>query len=164
MARTLLVTPVEMAAGWIVRPGMPCPSPHSCPPLTRQMCRYGGVHPPADLVAAAMPCETCGGRRKVTVSETYHGDGWIDRPCYDCRITLLGECPECRGRGGWRQVWDDERGIRHEEWWNCRACGGVSNKDDWRRGSGTVTLGYAYPVGDPAALVGQFALWIAVTT
>ena len=140
MTRTMLVTAAEVAAGWIVRPGEMCHSAKcawSGPPPWPDDCRCKGqMQPPAELLAAAAPCK-CKGRRKVAVSETYHGDGWIDRPCYDCRIELLGECldPECDN-----------------------SCGG------------TVTLGYAYPVlpivrrpNMPSALVGQYALRIAVT-
>lgn len=124
MTRTLLVTPAEVAAGWIVRPGDLCHSVRcawSGPPPWPDDCRCKGqMQPPADLVAAAAPCETCVGSR-LWWDQNVRPTG-ANRPCPDCRIALLGECldPECDN-----------------------SCGG------------TVTLGYAYPVGDVLPIVGD---------
>lgn len=170
MTRTLLVTPAEVAAGWIVRPGDLCHSVRcawSGPPPWPDDCRCKGqMQPPADLVAAAAPCETCKGRRKVTVSETYHGDGWIDRPCYDCRIELLGECLECfegcdvtacqdcgedysdpcdRHLAAGHVPSADPYGDGQECESCCCRCSG-----QWR----SVILGYAYPVGGVLPIIG----------
>lgn len=40
---------------WVAVPGDACPTPTSCPKSTRQMCRWGGIHPPAELVEAMKP-------------------------------------------------------------------------------------------------------------
>lgn len=33
-------------------------------------------------------------------------------------------CPECDGKQGRSYTWDDDLGIRHEDWVNCPACQG----------------------------------------
>lgn len=192
MTRTLLVTPAEVAAGWIVRPGV---CPHRVLPCGGADCCCHHA-PPADLRAAAAPCAWCGGTRGgLTWNDDDMepwGDGWQGaapwwRPCLGCRIELFGECPTCEGK----------------KWHYCAE--GMDDCQDCR-GTGTVIIGYAYAVsdvlpivehdtggpcllairpmvlftdstdangeivqaafahyGDPATLVGQYALQIAVT-
>lgn len=110
MSRTLFVTAAEMAAGWIVRPD------------------------PADLLAAAAPCATCRGDRVDRTFYEWGGKAGTFDPCPDCRITLLGECPQCEGTGMLILLdWEGELKVHSCLWCN---------------GTGIVTLGYAYPVGD----------------
>lgn len=134
----------------VVMSGEPCPSPHSCPPLTRQMCRYGGVHLPADLLAAAAPCEACGGKRFGSAPSAGYkwsagklvpfavgGQVFTTIYCPDCRIELVGECPTC---GGISTV----PVVRRDGGYDERPCPRTYGCD----GTGTVTLGYAYAVGE----------------
>ena len=88
---------------------------------------------PADLLAAAAPCS----RRY----EVFMG-------CTSCRITLVGECPECRGTG--HIPADLQRG----EFWHCEACGGMNTSTRRKCGYGTATLGYAYAVGEVLPICG----------
>ena len=134
MTRTLTITVNEWESVrdghlWIVRPGL---CPHKVLPCGGADCCCAH-EPPYDLLAAAAPCETCGNRRQVNAPERVRA--W--RPCPDCRITLVGECPCCKGNPAkYRDV-----------------CGGV------------VVLGYAYPasevmpivqVGDGHGTVGRY--------
>ncbi len=193
MTRTLLVTPAEMAAGWVVRPGEMCHSARcgwSGPPPWPDDCRCKGqMQPPADLLAAVAPCETCEARAErlhIAYEQAAVDFGWATQersrkpwaevpaankatmiaalrvvfPCPDCRITLLGECPEClegcdiatcrdcgedftepcdRHLAAGHVPSADPYGDGLECESCCRRCGG-----SWR----SVTLGYAYPVGD----------------
>ena len=81
---------------------------------------------PPTFARACAPCETCRGRQYATEVFTA-SDG---RPavrvfnCPDCRIKLVGPCPACGGKGGFH---------------NCT--------------NGTVTLGYAYAVGQPLPII-----------
>lgn len=71
---------------WVVMPGdRACLNPH----------KPAHAAPPADLLAAAAPCETCGGRRTVLLERD---NGGIPGPCPDCRIELSGGCPMCGPR------------------------------------------------------------------
>lgn len=128
MTRRLELTADEWAAvqagGWLVMPS------------------------PADLVDAAAPCETCGGRR-------WHPSTSPDEPgaaCTHCRITLLGECPTCGGIGGYAVMVDGEE-CRHGA---CRTCGG--DRENPRK---LVTLGYAYAVSEVLPVLSDRG-WFAV--
>lgn len=83
--------------------------------------------PPAEFVQACAPCEVCTGTRHLhpAVSGDLH-----PMPCQVCRIELVRPCPNCRGTGR------TEGGL-------CASCDGRS----------TVTLGYAYAVGQPLPIV-----------
>ena len=35
------------------------------------------------------------------------------------------DCSTCDGRGGQQYVWDDDLGIRHEDWVRCSNCNGT---------------------------------------
>ena len=144
-------------------------------------------HPPADLLAAAAPCETCEGRKWVNTElpcscpRAWLGGGAAAHAhavdcerrtdCPDCRITLLGECPTC---GGISTV----PVVRRDGSYSERPCPRTYGCD----GTGTVILGSAYAVGgvlpldemtarmlaftldapDWHHLVGQYALKLAV--
>lgn len=119
MTRTLTITVNEWESVrdghlWIVRPGL---CPHKVLPCGGADCCCAH-EPPYDLLAAAAPCETCvNTRRWWDQNATPTG---ADAPCPDCRITLVGECPYCKGNPAkYRDV-----------------CGGV------------VVLGYAYPASE----------------
>jgi hypothetical protein len=66
-----------------------------------------------------------------------------DETCTDCRIELVGPCPECEGDGnfdGWDYATPDEqRTPENIETIDCDRCDAT----------GTVTLGHAYAVGQP---------------
>lgn len=99
MTRTLTLTAAEWevlqrdGTAWIVRSGArPCLNPHKEP----------HTHPPAELVAAAAPCETCRGSRGGVAAASsgymkggrirYGGAGGMSLTpvdCWDCRITLI---------------------------------------------------------------------------
>ena len=124
-ARTLTLTPAEWdvlqrdGTAWIVRDGEDCTLGDRC------YTPHDGnaQHPPAELVAAAAPCETYGGKRQVLVD----GDENISL-CPSCRITLVGECPTCEGRG-----WVLEQHDYASEQLGCQECMGRA-----------LALGYAY--------------------
>ena len=129
MTRTLTITVNEWESVrdghlWIVRDAY----------RTYLNLRAISSHPPADLLAAAVPCETCGGERiifdlrcdncgrsaSLPLEMQCSNHLAKPRPCPDCRITLVGECPYCKGNPAkYRDV-----------------CGGV------------VVLGYAYPASE----------------
>lgn len=85
----------------IVVEGEPCRSPTSCPPMTRQMCRHGGIHPPTDLVAATeATCQTCDGEGLLGL-EDYPARPIEDCPdCIDGRpwVDLVVDCETCGGQ------------------------------------------------------------------
>ena len=108
MARTLTLT----AAEWEV--------------LQRDGTAWIVRDDPAELVAAAAPCERCGGARRLWHIGTLATGCSEWRDCPDCRITLVGECPTCRGRG--------------RKWRGGAPCACEAPGCEW----GTVTLGYAY--------------------
>lgn len=152
MTRTLLVTAAELAAGWIVRPGDLCHSVRCAwsgpPPWPDHDCRCKGqMQPPADLVAAAAPCETCRGSRWDWASA--EDDMEPNDPrlrCPDCRIELLGECQRCCGTGTLKATAEEQR-IMADPTLRIHSC-------LWCNGDGAVTLGYAYPVGDVLPIIG----------
>lgn len=149
MTRTLTITSDEWASVhdghlWIVRKGgrpavvLGCASPaedgvHSVSYSDGVgPCEWCGapVPPPADLLAAAAPCETC--RGDGIDRSFYFGE---DRPCPDCRITLVGECPhDCK------RFYGKVPGYLRGSNWAWVPC--------WCDGTGTVTLGYAYPASE----------------
>lgn len=121
MTRTLTSTPAE----WEV--------------LQRDRTAWIVRDDPAELVAAAAPCETCRGQREVVVDE----DEFYS-PCPDCRITLLGECPDCWGHGAWMHADADvygEPGEPHPV--PCERC----------QTAGRLELGYAYADSDVLPIV-----------
>lgn len=91
--------------------------------------------PPVELVQACAPCETCGGSRcavppdcdcdRVT-SLNYALCTHLPADCPDCRIELVGPCPE--------PIHLDHTGC-----------------------TGTVTLGYAYAIGQPLPIIRGWA-------
>ena len=101
----------------------------------------GLLYPPVEFVEACAPCETCGDERAVFCPDCGErgprecvGDGKPHVDCPDCRIELVRPCPDplhdpTRPDGGW--------GI-------C-APGACDN--------GTITLGYAYAVGQPLPII-----------
>lgn len=156
MTRTLTITVNEWEAVrdghlWIVRASDIATDPGSVGRAFAAILNKGRgaglphlLHPPADLLAAAVPCETCGGERIIFDLRCDNCGGSASlplemqcsnhlakpRPCPDCpspadhrsgaRITLVGECPYCKGNPAkYRDV-----------------CGGV------------VVLGYAYPASE----------------
>lgn len=128
--RTLTITTAEWASVqdgtlWLVREGVPCATPHSCPKFTRQMCRWGGIHPPAEFVQACAPCETC---HNTTGSNQQHGEftRWDLLTCPDCRIELVGPCLVCQDT------------LEHYKLPDRMYCSHTRK-----------TLGYAYAVGPP---------------
>ena len=109
------------------------------PDGTLWLVRQGG-QPPAELVQACVPCVTCGDNRR-----TFHANDEHDW-CLDCRIELVGPCPDCDADGCYQKRFPD--GGRAT--WPC----------DHRN---TVTLGHAYANGPPETLVGRWALQLQVT-
>ena len=192
-ARTLQLTPTEAAAWakvpeggtfWLARPAtcsntsQPCPwrtcssSEGTCSPI-----------PPAEFVQACAPCETCGDTREYDGGEPRESI-----PCPDCRIELVGPCPECNGGGmvahcgrsdngsdgpcvlaphadnfpcygegdvasDWLPVSWCDCGIcscgSHQAWTDQGPCGFCHE----RPRPGTLSLGFAYAVGDPLHFV-----------
>jgi len=95
----------ETGSAWIVGEGSPCATPTSCPRFTRQMCPHGGIHPPADLVAAAEPCATCDGSGQDIQRGKSHGpDSKCSRGCHNGkpRLDLMVECLPFRPEGIWQ--------------------------------------------------------------
>lgn len=97
---------------------------------------------PADLLAAAAPCETCGGRRRlrhlaavVDPADVDDNGYLIPVPCPDCRIALLGECPMCVRAGDCGHAGPPPCPIA---------------PDCYR----PVVLGYAYPIGEVLPIFG----------
>lgn len=98
---------------------------------------------PAEFVQACAPCGTCGDGRHFGVCH----DCWAmttgpwcpncggycgDVHCPYCRVELVGPCQACKGMGA-------------AKFRNCTIC-------DAR---GTVTLGYAYAIGQPLLLTAE---------
>ena len=157
--RTITLTPTEaekfaaLAVGesmWIVRAGGDCPrcwhganAPHA------DACSRGAL-PPVEFVQACAPCDACDDLREVNWCATHDycvDDCWASRvPCPDCRIELVGPCPNCNGDGWWVDADPDPRTGEPGEPYQvfCQQCGEEGD------GAGTVTLGYAYAVGRPA--------------
>ena len=114
---------------WLVRPGELCHTVQCAwsgpPPWPEHDCRCKGqMQPPWSLLALA------------------HGDDRI--PCPDCRITLLGECPECHGAKCAYSCAIMPEPVQCVEY-ECFC---------WCRGAGTVTLGYAYAVSEVLPIIG----------
>lgn len=131
MTRTLTITVNEWESVrdghlWIVRNAY----------RTYLNLRAISSHPPADLLAAAAPCETCGGSRRLWHIGTVATGPSEWRGCPDCRITLVGECPTCADRAEW-----------------CRYGDGLPD-DNPACSNGNITLGYAYPVGEALPIYG----------
>ena len=126
MTRQLTITAAEWASVqpdgtlWIVREAG---WPKACPLADPTACN--GEHcdcplgPPVEFVQACAPCARCKDTR-VIHAETF------PTPCPYCRVELVGPCPTCKGMGA-------------AKFRNCTIC-------DAR---GTVTLGYAYAIGQP---------------
>lgn len=148
MTRTLKLTPAEWevlqrdGTAWIVRP--------PAVQYVREVHGEAGPLLPVELVAAAAPCETCGGSRGGVAAASsgymqggrvrYAGAGGMSLTpvnCPDCRITLLGKCPECCGSGAIRGGYPDYDAL------DCSACL-----------DGTVTLGDAYPASEVLPIIG----------
>lgn len=150
MTRPLPITAAEWASVqdgtlWLVREGG---WPKACPLADPTDCN--GEHcdcplsPPVEFVQAAAPCVSCEGSRcdldmchncgneyeEPCARHQDHGSAICDQGCCpDCRIELVGECPRCEGTG------NELLGLYRR----CTGCGGT----------GTVTLGHAYAVGQP---------------
>ncbi len=154
MTRTLTLTPAEWevlqrdGTAWIVREGEPSPdcaknwpdaSPGDYHPSCCRFpksCSADVLFAPAELVAAAAPCATCRGEREVWATPA-DGPRQYKTSCPDCRITLVGECPTCRGRG--------------RKWRGGAPCACEAPGCEW----GTVTLGYAYADSAVLPIVGD---------
>lgn len=98
--------------------------------------------PPALLVEAAKPCETCGGSGTVT---TFDDGGWAHQdysPCPDChngkrRITVQVPCKRCEGRRT-IQTYDGDLGHLTQP---CPDCQMDPTKYEWSGATGQVTVG-----------------------
>ncbi len=93
--------------------------------------------PPVEFVQACAPCETCGDQRIAASGgpgyfkggRLHHlvgGQTVMEIRCPNCRIELVGPCPNCPAVG------------------KCAVCG-----DKGIYTNGTVILGHAYAVGQP---------------
>lgn len=199
MTRTLTITALERASAqdgtlWLVRDG---DWPKACPLADPESCN--GEHcdcrlgPPAEFVLACAPCETCHSTRRSSEWDVY--DMRHNAPCPDCRIKLVGVCPTCAGdtNDEFHPCAKSQRDGQHcncsMEQDHCHWCGlewlGDGEIDcPPCKNTKTVTLGYAYAVGQPAlitaenvghhyyrlahygppeSLVGMWALQLAVT-
>lgn len=148
MTRTLTITVNEWESVrdghlWIVRDAY----------RTYLNLRAISSHPPADLLAAAAPCETCGGNRRLWHIGTVATGPSEWRGCPDCRITLVGECPTCHGDGcdidfclDCGDEYEDpcKRHAIHEH----APCGECCPQCSGPAQLGTVVLGCAYPASE----------------
>ena len=87
---------------------------------------WDAINDPCDHIryACEAPCRRCLGHRWVPGNRDGLDYGYHPherQPCPDCRVTLVGECPKCRGEGA------------------CRECHRSAGTE-----KATVTLGYAY--------------------
>ena len=155
MTRTMTITAAEWASVkdgtlWIVREAVT----HEALSVIYGATQFDGL-PPAEFVHACAPCETCGGSRcvvppncdcdKVT-SLNYALCNHPPADCPSCRIELVGPCPhDCARFGG--KVPGHVRGSN----WAWVPC--------WCNGTGTVTLGHAYAVGQPLPIVRNSNDW-----
>lgn len=105
------------------------------------------VPPPDEFVQACAPCDYCLGDRWVDCTPGAGQKHDDVMPCPDCRLELVGPCPNCPTVG------------------KCAVCGSESIYTN-----GTVTLGYAYAVGQPSTIADgrllmapHWALELAVT-
>ena len=165
MTRTLQLTSTETAAWeqvpeggtfWLVGEGEPeCSLGWECDDTTHDG-RCGEARPPAEFVQACAPCGTCEDgcdiascpdcgleytdpcARHLAAGHHPSADPYGDMVdcggcCPNCRIELMGPCPDCDGTGN--QSMDPTRCC-----WNCG-------------GNGTITLSFAYAVGEPLPIV-----------
>lgn len=125
---------------------------------------------PVEFVAAAAPCETCGDKRESPAVSGMRGP----MPCTDCRIELVGTCPiigdDCGGRYhplGWGYAIGQPLPIVDDDNWEIGkpaiVIGSISvhyyDGDLWH----DITAALAH-YGDPAGLIGKWALRVQVTT
>lgn len=129
---------------WLVREGG---WPKACPLADPTDCN--GEHcdcplsPPVEFVQASAPCDVCDNTRLVIYRNGDHTETYLGpTPCPDCRIELVGGCPNLGGSHPVRSLgWEAHCGPV-AAWGNCHLCN-----------SGTVTLGHAYPVGQPLPII-----------
>ena len=172
---TLTITAAEWASVqpdgtlWLARVGVPCLTPRSCPKFTRQMCRWGGTHPPAEFVQACAPCENpthrighksglpeC--RNPSELGPGMHVNTYSFVPCVTCRIELVGPmdrlaCGRARCSMGHKaHVWNvqcqDDSPHREDVF-----CSGYGDGTNYKWP--TVTLGHAYAIGQPLPIYGD---------
>ena len=168
MTRTLTITALERASAqdgtlWLVRDG---DWPKACPLADPESCN--GEHcdcrlgPPAEFVQACAPCETCHSTRRSSEWDVY--DMRHNAPCPDCCIELVGSCPTCAGdtNDEFHPCAKSQRDGQHcncsMEQDHCHWCGlewlGDGEIDcPPCKNTKTVTLGYAYAVGQPLPII-----------
>lgn len=174
MTRTLTITALERASAqdgtlWLVRDG---DWPKACPLADPESCN--GEHcdcrlgPPAEFVLACAPCGTCHSTRRSSEWDVY--DMRHNVPCPDCCIELVGSCPTCAGdtNDEFHPCAKSQRDGQHcncsIEQDHCHWCGlewlGDGEIDcPPCKNTKTVTLGYAYAVGQPLPIV-AFGDWL----
>jgi hypothetical protein len=130
-----------------------------------------GHLPPAEFVQACAPCETCEGHRSLWhIGTVKNGRPSEWRPCPDCCIELVGSCPTCDGdtNDEFHPCAKSQRDGQHcncsMEQDHCHWCGlewlGDGEIDcPPCKNTKTVTLGYAYAVGQPLPIV-AFGDWL----
>ena len=112
--------------------------------------------PPVEFVQVCAPCETCGDQRIATSGgpgyfkggRLHHragGQTIMEIRCPDCRIELVGPCPDCGGDG-----WTAEHDSSCDGYERCYALGcPVQVQCASCQFTGIATLGHAYAVGKP---------------
>ena len=134
-----------------------CVNDHGSPRGVRLAIPEGPM-PPVEFVQACAPCETCGDHRSLWhIGTKKNGRPSEWRPCPDCRIELMGPMDVLRcGR--------ERRHERHgSHTWNVQCQDDSPHREDvfcpgYAAEIGlvvppTVTLGYAYAVGEPLPIV-----------